>query len=33
MIASERKEVSAVTAAEVLPDPLPWVRDEEPALV
>jgi hypothetical protein len=33
MIESERKEVPAVTAAEVLPDPLPWVRDEEPALV
>jgi hypothetical protein len=33
MIESVRKEVPASVGAEVPPEPLPWVRDEEPALV
>jgi hypothetical protein len=33
MIESERKEVPAAVAAEVPPEPLPWERDEAPALV
>ncbi|HET9164642.1 MAG TPA: hypothetical protein VFP11_01505 [Candidatus Angelobacter sp.] len=33
MIESERKEEPASVAAEVPPEPLPWEREEEPALV
>jgi putative inorganic carbon (hco3(-)) transporter len=33
MIESERHGAPAAVAAEVPPEPLPWVRDEEPALV
>jgi hypothetical protein len=32
MIESERQKAPATVAAEVSPEPLPWVRDEEPAL-
>jgi hypothetical protein len=32
MVEGERKKAPATFAAEVSPEPLPWVRDEEPAL-